>query len=65
MNEKEIKILTRDNRVINLKELFESKQEARKGLAGLSFEEKVKILVDLQRLAWSWGGRKDVLIWKL
>ncbi len=65
MDGKEIKILTRDKRVITLKELFQGKQEARKDLAGLSFEEKIKMLVDLQRLAYSWGGRKDILIWRI
>ncbi|MFH1338490.1 MAG: hypothetical protein ABIH40_01385 [Candidatus Omnitrophota bacterium] len=65
MNENEIKILARNNRIITLKELFEGKQEARKDLANLSFEEKIKMLVDLQRLAYGWGGRKDILIWKL
>jgi len=65
MNEREIKIFTRDKRIITLKELFEGKQKMRKDLANLSFEEKIKILVDLQRLAYSWGGRKDILIWRL
>jgi len=65
MNEEEIKIFTKDNKVITLKELFERKEEARKQLASLPFEEKIKILISLQELACSWGEKQDVIIWRL
>ena len=35
----------------NIQDLFKAKQERRKELAGLSIEEKVKILVQLQQIA--------------
>jgi len=65
MNEEEIKIITRGNRLITLAELFEGKEETRKEIANLQFEEKIKILVSLQRIAYSWGGKKDVIVWRL
>jgi hypothetical protein len=61
----EIKILTKDNKIITLRELFEGKQATRREIARLPFEEKIKALVDLQKLAYSWGGKKDVVVWKL
>jgi len=64
MNEDNIKILIKGNRIISLKELFSEEIEARKEMANLSFEEKIKILVDLQKLAYTWGGKKDVIIWR-
>lgn len=39
------------NRVKNIKDIFKAKQERRKRLAGLSIEEKIRILVQLQQLA--------------
>lgn len=65
MNEIEMKIITKDNKTITLKELFEGKERTRKEQANLSFEEKIKILVSLQKIAYTWGGKKDVTIWQL
>lgn len=65
MNEKDIKILTKDNRIITLEELFRGKQAARKEQAKLPFEEKIRALVELQKLAYSWGRKKDVIVWKI
>jgi hypothetical protein len=65
MNKEEIKILTKDNEIITLKELFERKEEARKEMANIPFEEKIRILVQLQKIALTWGGKKDVFVWKL
>jgi hypothetical protein len=62
---KEVKIKREDGKVVTLEELFESKKKARKELAKLPFEEKIKILVELQKIAYSWGNRKDVIIWKI
>jgi len=63
MDKDKIRIVTKDNEIISLKELFERKKIARKEMAKLPFEEKIGMLIDLQRLAYSWGGRKDVIVW--
>lgn len=65
MNEEDIKIATHKNKVITLKELFEGKEESRKQMANLPFSEKIEILISLQELAYTWGGKKDVIIWSL
>jgi hypothetical protein len=62
---KEVKIKREDGKVVTLEELFDGKKKARKELAKLPFEEKIKILVELQKIAYSWGNRKDVIIWKI
>jgi hypothetical protein len=62
---KEVKIKREDGKVVTLEELFEDKKKARMELAKLPFEEKVKILVELQKIAYSWGNKKDVIIWKI
>lgn len=64
MKEEELKIVGKDNRVITLKELFESKRIARQGMANLSFEEKIRILTNLQKIASIWGGKKDIIVWQ-
>jgi len=53
------------NRILTKKKLYGEKKQFRKERAKLSFEEKIKILVDLQKLAYSWGKKKDIIIWKL
>jgi len=65
MKNNQIKILIGGNEVIALEELFKKKEEARKERAKLSFEEKIRHLVKLQKLAYSWGNKKDVIVWKL
>jgi len=62
---KEVKIKREDGKVVTLEELFDGKKKARKELAKLPFEEKIKILVELQKIAYSWGNKKDVIIWKV
>lgn len=64
LKDDEIRIVSRDEKIITLKELFEGKDRARKEMAKLSFEEKIKALVDLQKIAYSWGGKKDVIVWE-
>ncbi|MCD6429442.1 hypothetical protein J7L09_01975 [bacterium] len=50
-------------RILRRSDFF--KEETRKKQAAtFSFEEKIKILVDLQKLAYKWG-RKNVIIWKI
>jgi len=53
------------DRVLSRQDLFQEKERARRERAKLPFEEKVKILVSLQRLAYHWGRRKDIIIWKI
>lgn len=65
MNEENIKILTKDNKVITLKQLYEEHEKTHKEQAKLPFEEKIKILVELQKLALSWGNKKDVIVWRI
>lgn len=65
MSENAVKILTRHNKLITLEDYFEGDREARKEQARLPFEEKIKILVELQKLAAEWGGKKDVIVWEI
>ena len=51
------------DKIITRKELFEEKEKFRKARAGMSFEEKIKALIGLQKIASRWGGRKNVMIW--
>jgi len=54
----------KDNRVMTLKEFFEEEQKARIEMAKFTFEEKIKILITLQKIARSWVGKKDVIVWQ-
>lgn len=51
------------NKVITRKELFEEKEKFRKTRARMPFKNKIKALIDLQKIASKWGKRKDVIIW--
>jgi len=53
------------NKIITREELFEKKERFRKEQAKLSFEGKIEALVSLQEIAYSWGEKKDVIVWKL
>lgn len=64
MKDEEIRIKIRDNKIITLEELFKGKQRTRKKMANLPFEKKINMLISLQETARSWGGIKDLLIWK-
>ena len=48
---REIKIITKGNRIITRRELFEKKEEFHREQAKLPFEEKIKILTRLQKIA--------------
>ena len=52
-------------KVLRRRELFEEEEVARRERAKLPFEEKIKILINLQKLARNWRGKKDVIIWKI
>lgn len=60
---KNLKIKIRDGRILTLKEVYEEHEKTHAEQASLPFEEKIKILVDLQRLASSWGKKADVIVW--
>ena len=49
--DEEIKIIMKGNRIITRKDLFEKKELFHKELAKIPFEEKIKILVRLQKIA--------------
>ena len=52
------------DRILTKKELFEE-EEFRKERAKLSFEEKIRQLIELQKLASSWGNKKNLIVWKV
>ena len=60
--EGEQKIVIGD-RVLRRQDLFQGEEAARRERAKLPFEEKIKILVHLQKLACGWGRRKNVIVW--
>jgi hypothetical protein len=51
------------DKIITRRKLFEEKEKFRKIQASMPFEEKIKALIDLQKIAYSWGGKKDIIIW--
>ncbi|MBM4465829.1 MAG: hypothetical protein FJ014_09800 [Chloroflexi bacterium] len=62
--EDEQKIVIGD-RVLRREDLFQGEERARRERAKLPFEEKIEILVHLQRLAYGWGRKRDVIIWEI
>lgn len=52
-------------RVWTREEWFREEEEFRKERARLSFEAKIRILVEMQKLAQSFGQKKGVLIWEI
>ena len=69
----DIKIIMKGNRTITRRDLFEKKEKFHKEQAKLPFEEKIKILVQLQKIANSVqnfsksrrSGFKKGMIWQL
>ncbi len=53
------------DKVLTRKDLFNEKDKFRKERAKIPFAEKIKILLDLQKLAKRWGKRKDITVWKI
>ncbi|MFH1957591.1 MAG: hypothetical protein ABIJ15_03865 [bacterium] len=51
--------------VMTREELFEGKERFRRERAKIPFGEKIKELVNLQKIASVWGKKKNVIIWKL
>lgn len=64
-NDPELKIMTRGGRILTLQQMYEEHEKTHAEQAGLPFEEKIKVLVDLQRLAFSWGKKADVIVWEI
>lgn len=63
-----IKIIMKSNRIITRKDLFEKKEEFHKEQANLPFEEKIKILVKLQKIAnnaKAITGGKKCKVWEI
>ncbi|MCX8067710.1 MAG: hypothetical protein N3B68_07845 [Anaerolineae bacterium] len=54
-----------DDRTFTREEWFQEVEKARRERAQLPFEEKIRILVQLQRLARDWGGHPDIIVWKI
>lgn len=59
------KIITHNNKIITLDEFFKGKEQTRKLMAFFSFAQKIRMLVSLQELAYKWGEKKDVIVWKI
>ncbi|MCX7995358.1 MAG: hypothetical protein N3A65_06270 [candidate division WOR-3 bacterium] len=62
MDDKKIVI---GDRILTRDELYQNEKEFRQERARLSFEENIKILVELQKLARTWGRKEDILIWNI
>jgi|GEM_PF-1330674 len=68
-----VKIIMKGNRIITRRDLFEKKEEFHREQAKLPFEEKIKMLVQLQKIANSVqnfsksrrSGFKKGMIWQL
>ena len=63
----EIRIIMKGNRIITRRDLFEKKELFHKELAKIPFEEKIKILVHLQKIANSIqaSSKKKQRIWEI
>ena len=59
------KIIINNGRTVTLKGLFKGKEKSRRIMAALPFEEKIKMLASLQELAYTWGQKKDVMVWRI
>ena len=61
----EMKITMPGNRILTRKELFKRKEEFHKEQANLPFEEKIRILVQLQKMAKNIKKKSGQTIWKI
>ena len=62
--EDEQKFIIIGKRILKRSDFFKEEETYKKQAATLSFEKKIKILIDLQKLAYKWG-RKNIIIWKI
>lgn len=51
-------------RILKRSDFFKEEETRKMEATTLSFEEKIKILIDLQKLAYKWD-RKNIIIWKI
>lgn len=63
----EVKIIMSGSRIITRRELFKQKERFHRKQARLPFEEKIKIVVNLQKIANSIRkpGTKEQSVWKI
>lgn len=64
-NRSNLKVMVRDGKILTLRELYKEHEKTHAEQASLPFEEKIRVLVDLQRLAFSWGKKADIIVWKI
>jgi len=65
MKDKDIKIIVKSGKILTLEQFYRGHQQTHRVQARLPFEEKIMTLVSLQELARSWGGKKDVIVWRI
>lgn len=65
--DEDIKIIMKNGKVVTRRDLFKKKEDFHKEQAKLPFEEKIKILVNLQKIANSIkrSKEKQEMIWKM
>lgn len=61
---KKMKIKIED-KIIDREDFFKLLEEGHKELAKLPFEEKIKHLIALQKLADKWGRHRKEIVWKI
>ncbi len=63
---KEMKFIMRDKKIMTRRDLFKSKEAFHKHQAQLPFGEKIKILVELQKIAAAANPAKGKkIVWKI
>jgi len=60
-----MKIIMEKNKTITRKELFEAKEKFHKSRAKMPFEEKIRILVELQKISYGIRPDKKKTVWKI
>ena len=60
-----MKIRTSDGRLLTREEFFRENEKFHEGRARLPFEEKVKILVELQKIAAGIRPEKKKSVWRI
>jgi len=65
-NSNKMRIVIEKGKVISRKQLFKDKEKFHNEQAKLPFEEKIKILINLQKIAASIKkDSKNIMVWKL
>ena len=58
------KILVK-GKVLSMKEFFQEAEKSGRRFSKMKFEEKIRVLVELQKFAKKWNKRKDIIVWRL